>query len=181
MNKYAFITRVKQESRSFFKEVSKTNECIYLILFTLHVITYLMMKLAFNSDLENVIDNVRYGILSIVIWGSATYLFFIIAAWKNLWNKNVLLILVGGGILAITFYFSRHMSTNSYGLVLDGFFCVMAYGKDYRKILRCTLCSTFILLLLAGIGVPAGYTLDLVKPNNIHLGHSFGTVYPNTY
>lgn len=181
MKSKTLFMRIKDEGKSFFAEVSKANEMIYLILFTLYVAIYIMMKVAWVPDIDPMMDNIRYAVLSVVMWGSALYLFFIIAGWKNLWKKNVPLILVGIVILVSTFLFSRKMSTNSYGVVMDAFFCLLVYGKDYKKMLRSTLIVTVIFLIIAAIGLPAGYTMDLMKPYNVSPGHSIGIEYPNSW
>ena len=181
MKSNKIFMRIKDEGKSFFVEVSKANESIYLILFTLYVAIYIMMKVAWVPDIDPIMDNVRYAVLSVVMWGSALYLFFIIAGWKNLWKRNVPLIFVGIVILVSTFLFSRKMSTNSYGVVMDAFFCLLVYGKDYKKMLRSTLIVTVIFLIIAAIGLPAGYTMDLMKPYNASPGHSIGIEYPNSW
>lgn len=173
--------RIKEEGRSFFIEVSKSNEIIYLILFTLYVAIYIMMKVAWVPDIDPTMDNIRYGVLSIVMWGAALYLFFIIAGWKNLWNKNIQLILVGALLLIATFLFTRKMSTNAYGVVMDAYFCLLVCGKNLKKMMRNTMMVTAIFLIIAAIGLPAGYTMDLMKPYNTSPGHSIGTEYPNSW
>ena len=73
------------------------------------------------------------------------------------------------------------MSTNVYGVVMDVFFCLMAYRKDYRKMLYCILGVAVVMLLIAGIGLPAGFTMDMGKPDTPVPGHSLGINYPNTW
>ena len=157
------------------------DERAYLILLSLYLVLYFLLKFGWASGTARIEEYIRYTLIGIVMWGSALYLFFVIASWKSLWNKNIPLVLTGAIILAATWYFSRIMRTNSYGVVMDIFFCVMACGKDYRKMLRCVLCVAVVMLFLAGIGLPLGYTWDMKKPENIHPGHSLGINYPNTW
>lgn len=175
------MEKIKKEVSSFFEEVSKANESVFLILISLYVTIYFFLKIAWSGSIEHTTDMLRFGLLSIVMWGSTAYLFFIIAAWKNLWNKNIQLILVGIIMLACTGYFSTKMSTNLYGAVFDAFFCLIAYGKNYKKILKCFLGVTFLMLAIAAEGVPLGFTLDLEKPNYVTVSHSLGINYPNTW
>lgn len=181
MGEKNIFTGIKQEGKSFFKAVSESNELAYLILLTLYVLIYLLLKVFWNTNAEQIEGAVRYALLGIVMWGSAIYLFLVIAAWKNLWNKTALLILIGAVILAATFLFSKKMSTNSYGVVMDVFFCIMVCGKDYKKILRCILGATIVMLIIAGIGILLGYTLDVGKPDTDLPGHSLGIEYPNSW
>lgn len=175
------LTRLKSEVKTFFQAVSKSNEWPYMILLTLYVSIFLMLKFGWTKSADSVEGIIRYSLLGIVMWGSAVYLFFVIAEWKGLWKQNVYLICVGAVILAGTYLFSKKMSTNTYGVVMDLFFCVMVCGKDYKKILRCILCATIIMLVIAAIGMPLGFTLDLGKPETSTPGHSLGINYPNTW
>lgn len=181
MEKTSFFTGIKQEVKSFFGAVSKANETAYLVLLTLYVIIYLILKVFWNSNADGVVATIKYTLLGIVMWGAAVYLFFVIAEWKNLWNKTIWLILVAAAILAATYFFSKKMSTNSYGVVMDIFFCIMASGKDYKRILRCILCVTVAMLIIAGIGMPLGFTFDVGKPDTSVPGHSLGIEYPNSW
>ena len=173
--------RIRTEVRSFFEEVGKADERAYLGLLTLYVGLFVYLKIAWNTNIEKTMDAIRYGILGFVMWGSAAYLFFIIASWRDLWKKNVPLIFTGAVIIALTALFSRRMSTNLYGVVMDVFFCLMAYKKNYRKMLRCIFGAAAVMLLIAGLGIAAGFTMDIKKPLNVSPGHSLGILYPNTW
>ena len=172
---------IKKEGRSFLDAVSSANETAYLILLTLYVTIFFLLKFGWAPGTEQINSNIRYALLGIVMWGSALYLFFVIAAWKSMWDHNLQLIAVAAVILAATWFFSKKMSTNLYGVVMDVFFCLMACGKDYKKMLRCILGVAVIMLILAALGLPLGYTWDLVKPDNPNPGHSLGINYPNTW
>ena len=173
--------RIRNEGRSFLEEVGKADERAYLLLLTLYTFIFFILKIAWVSRTEKIVSSVQYGMLSIVMWGSALYLFFIIVSWKDLWNKNLQPLAVGVVILTATFFFTRKMSTNVYGVVMDVFFCLMAYRKDYRKMLYCILGVAVVMLLIAGIGLPAGFTMDMGKPGTPVPGHSLGINYPNTW
>ena len=181
MENMKVLSRVKAEGRSFLNAAAETNELAYLVLLTLYVVIYFLIKAGWVASAERVEETVKFALLGVVMWGSALYLFFVIVKWKNLWNNIIALIFVAGVILFATYYFSKNMSTNAYGVVMDIFFCLMACGKDYRKIIRCILCVTIVMLLIVGIGVPLGYTLDLGKPETVLPGHSLGINYPNTW
>lgn len=181
MGKEGFFNRIKNESLSFLEEIGKANELLYLLLLTLYVSIYFILKIAWVSQAEQIIKSLQLAILSIVMWGSGIYLFFIIAAWKKLWNKTIPLVLMGIVILGVVFIFTHKMSTNVYGVVMDLFFCLMAYKKDFRKMVRCILLVTVVMLLIAGIGLAAGFTMDMGKPDTLTPGHSIGIDYPNTW
>ena len=161
--------------------VSKADERAYLILLSIYIALFFLLKFGWAKGVGRTEGYIRYTLIGIVIWGAALYLFFVIASWRKLWKKNVALVFTGAVILSAVLIFTKKMHTNSYGVVMDIFFCVMACGKDYRKMLRCTLCVAVVMLVLAGLGLPLGYTWDMVKPENAHPGHSLGINYPNTW
>ena len=173
--------RIKGGFSSFFDAASQMNEAVYLTLLTLYVVIFLILKVAWKTSVETGVEAFRYALLSIVMWGSAMYLFCVLASWLKIWKKTALLIILGLGLLGATYWFSRIMSTNSYTVVMDVFFCLMACGKRYKKMLRNIMFAVLGMLLIAGIGVLAGFTVDLQKPDNISPGHSFGINYPNTW
>lgn len=175
------LSKIKTEGSSFFQAVSASNETVYLILLTLYVAIYFELKIAFTGEVANFIEKARYAVLGIVMWGSAVYLFFIIAAWKDLWRQNFWLVFVGAVLLASVGYFSTKMSTNAYGVVFDIVFCVLAAGKSFRKMLKCILGVVIFGLIIAGMGIRFGYTVDLGKPETATPGHSLGINYPNTW
>ena len=172
---------VKKEAKSFLSQISKSNETAYLILLSLYVAVFVTMEVGWSIKVEQPVNAVRYTFLGIIMWGSALYLIYVITEWKNLWNRLPVLGIVAVAVLGITFLFSRVMSTNSYSVVFDIYFCLMACGKDYKKILKCMASVVAVCLVFAGLVMPLGWSLDVTKPENIHPGHSLGIIYPNTW
>lgn len=181
MEEKRIVNRIKAEGKSLLDAIGCANEIAYLVLFSMYVTLYFWLDIAWIREIDAFASGVRYILLGVVMWGCTVYLFFIIAAWKNLWNRNVLLIIIGAALLVFTHFFSRNMSTNLYGAVMDCFFCIAAYKKDYRKILKCTMGVSIALLVVAAVGMPLGFTANVVKPENVHPGNSLGIVYPNTW
>lgn len=181
MSENTVLKKIREEGRSFFKTVSSASELFYLILLSLYVTIYFLLKFGWAVHMYKIDEYIRYFLLGIVMWGSAIYLFYVIASWRSMWDRNLQLIVTALVILAATWFFSKKMTTNLYGVVMDIFFCIMACGKDYRKMLRCILAVSVIMLVIAGMGLPLGYTWDMVKPDNVSPGHSLGINYPNTW
>ena len=177
----SFLKRLCKEGRGFLDAVSRADERAYLALLCVYIALFFLLKFGWAKGTARIEESIRYTLIGIVIWGSASYLFFVIADWQKLWKKNTALIFAGILLLSAVLVFTKKMSTNSYGVVMDIFFCVMACGKDYRKMLRCVLCVAVVMIILAGLGLPLGYTWDLAKPENTHPGHSLGINYPNTW
>ena len=175
------LGRVRRAGAGFFKAVSETSELVYLILFSFYVFLFIALKFAWTEKAAAPFNVVRLFCLSMIMWGAALYLLFVIARWLDLWKKPVPLILIGAALLTVVYFFSRWMSTNAYTLTMDAYFALMACGKSYKKILRCTLCIVLAGLLLTGVFVLIGITKDMYKPNNVSPGHSLGIDYPNTW
>ena len=172
---------IRNEVKSFFQAVGRSSEIAYLILISLYTALYYFLKIAWIGLSKSTSDVIQYGTLSIVMWGTALYLAYVIVEWKNLWKKNIPLLLVAAIIMAATYYFSKRMTSNSYGVVMDVELCILVYKKDFRKILKCMLGVSVIMLLIAAIGVPLHFTLEVEKPNFIISTHSLGINYPNTW
>ena len=175
------VQEIGNEVKSFFQAVGRANEMAYLILVTLYVALFYFLKIQWIEEAESTFDAIRYGALSIIMWGSALYLAYVIAEWKNLWEKTILLCLIAAVLLVGTYFFTKKMSTNVYGVVMDVFFCALAYKKDFRKILKCMLCALIIILVFARIGMILGITYDVGKPDTSTPGHALGINYPNTW
>ncbi|MGX8704988.1 MAG: hypothetical protein ACSW8J_00260 [bacterium] len=177
----ALAARVKAEGKSLVHALSASNEAVYLALLSMYVLVSLILKMEWSDGAAKGIGYLRFALVSIVMWGGVVYLFFTVVAWWKLWKNVLALVLIGAPLLAATWLFHRKMSNNAFGVVFDVYFCVMAIGKDYRKILRCILWPTLVVLALAYIGIHAGFTIDMQKPENISPGHSLGINYPNTW
>ena len=176
------ITQViRNEVKSFFQAVGRSSEIIYLVLISLYTALYYYLKIAWIGLSNSTSDVIQYGMLSIIMWGCALYLVYVIAEWKNLWRKTIPLLIVAAIFLAATYYFSKHMTSNSYGVVMDVVFCLLVYKKDFRKILKCMLGVSVVMLLIAAIGVPLHFTAEVEKPDFIISTHSLGINYPNTW
>ena len=173
--------KVKKEAASFLSQIAESSETAYLILLSLYVAVFAMMEVGWKLSVEKPIDIIRGTMLGLIMWGCALYLIYVIAEWKKLWNRLPVLAVVAIVILGLTFWFSRVMTTNRYGVVFDIYFCLMACGKNYKKILKCSGSVVLAIVIIAALGIPLGYTLDVTKPDNIHPGHSIGIRYPNTW
>ena len=183
MDNNSFLGKVKQEAASFLRAIPETSDTFYYVLLSFYLALFYVLKIAWNGAMDNgwIVTYLRYGLLIGVLWGSAVFLFSLIASWKKLWNNTLALILVCLGLLAITAYFSSVQTTNLFSFVFDAFFCLMAYKRDYKKILKCMLGVAVVMLLVSAIGVPLGFTEDLAKPNYPTDSHSLGIEYPNTW
>lgn len=172
---------IKNEGRSFLSQIAKSNEIAFLVLLSLYVAVFVMLEVGWKLSVEKPTDTIRGALLGLIMWGAALYLIYVIAEWKNLWNRLLLLVAVAIGILGLTLWFSHVMTTNLYGVVFDIYFCLMVCGKNYKKILKCIASVVSFCLVIALLGIPLGFTLDVSKPENIHPGHSLGIAYPNTW
>lgn len=180
--KYNMFSYIRDELISFLHAVSKSSEPIYLILFTLYIAVFFILKMAWYVGPFFDAVGTLYNVLSYgVMWGTALYLFFIIASWKDLWKRKFPLILTGAVLFGVTGFFATRITANSYGVVFDIVFIILACGKSFRKMLKCTLGVVGLGLLVSYAGVFVEITADVGKPDTDTPGHSLGIVYPNTW
>ena len=172
---------IKLSSRviSLYESITPRNEFFFLILFAFYEAFHFYLKIKWNDNVD--VDFIRVILVGIILWGSAFYLLYSIAEWGNLWKKNAFLVTLGLVFAGAAGFFLTKMSTNSFDVVFDMFFCLMVVGKDYKKILRNTMWIGIGTLLFCFLGMLVDITKDIEKPYNVHPGHSLGTVYPNTW
>jgi len=170
---------IKREIHLFLDATEKGNEKFYLVLFTLFVISHVVLLMGWKSSLNSNVWQMHHILFAIVMWGSAVYLFSVLADWRKAWNRTGEMIVIGVIVFMITAAISRIVTTDSYTLVMGLFFCLMAAGKNYKRLLL-TLLILFVATILFGLlGMQIGITVDAMKPNRLIGGHSLGIIYPN--
>ena len=174
-------TRGRRAVASFLEHVKKSSEPLYLSLLTVYIMTFYVPRVFWAGTYSAAMDTVKTVMTYIAVWGAAAYLFSVCAGWLKLRERKILMAAIGAALAGLTAWFSGWMSSNAYTVVLDVFFCVMVCGKSYKKCLRCIMCVAAGTLLVAAVGVFAQYARDVVKPDNVSPGHSFGIIYPNTW
>ncbi len=167
--------------QSLNNELNTSFEKPFLVLFCLYSLSFMWNKIGWKLEVLTAVTYIRFGLLGLVTWGSAVYLFFILAECLCLWESTFKLIITGLLIAAATALFSRMMTRDSYAAVLGIFFCILSYGKDYRKILRLMVIITSVGMLLVWLATFVGITVNVAKPNREFGGCSFGMSYPNIW
>ena len=166
---------------SFFRQLSKGNEKIYLVLLSLYISTFLLPRIYWTKSVAGTMGYVRIAVMSLVIWGAALYLFAFAADWKNLWKRTGALLLLAAVVFGSAGIFSRFMTFRAYNVVMDAYFCLFACGKKFRNMVKCGFGTVTGMLLVSGIGELAGITAERPKPERAVAGLSLGTIYPNTW
>lgn len=175
------LEKITETGRGFLDQVRKASETCYLVLLGVYIAIYFALRINWFSDLQRTVLYIRTLLLSVIMFGSAIYLFFIIIEWKKLLKNTPALIITGVVITGLTALFSYTMTLEAYNVALDLFFCVMACGKRYKNILRTVLGAALGVLVVAFLCLKLGLALEFVKPNNVSPGHSLGIIYPNTW
>lgn len=175
------LLRIRDGALSIYDTVSNRNELYFQILFAFYVAFNFFLKIKWNDNVD--VDFLRIAFTEIIMLGAAIYLVYAFGAWKDLIDNYLwALFLVGVALMVAAGYLSTKLSTNSFGVIFDMYFCLMIIGKDYKKILRNTMWIGIVTLAFCFVGMLAGITIDVIKPdNNPEPGHSLGTVYPNTW
>lgn len=113
----------------------------------------------------------------LICWGILLYIcFFAILHFKRLW-----LLLPAGFLTNVLMQSAAGLNTEMFIFLFTLFAVSASLGKRYEVILRCFLFVALFTLLIAGTGRIFGFTEEVVKPDNISPGHSFGTAHPNNW
>ena len=172
---------IKQQLSTLSEAIEKTSPKAYYILFALFIASFHMRRIGWAEWLTGPVTNAWMVVYSAVLWGAAIYLFFVIVNWKHLMQNTIAMLIIIAVLAAITALLANNLVINMYNIVMDCFFCLFAYKKKFRSILKCYLIVSLATLIVAAAGLPFGITRDLVKPDNVSPGHSFGIVYPNDW
>ena len=175
------LSKLKNEGKSFLECVSKSNEVFFFSLFCLYVISNVVGLVNWRSDISHYAGKAHFFMFAAVMWGSAILLFSIIVEWRNAWKRTGELILIGVLVFALAGIISKLVTSDSYAFVMGAFFCIMACGKKYKKILMTFLIIITATLIIAYICMKFGITFDAVKPYRVYGGHSLGIKYPNDW
>ena len=122
-----------------------------------------------------------------VLVGSTVYLCYKAAIWKPMKTRPLVLMpfILAVGCLCGCFllFLDQDWEFNkvAFTIVIDCFLCLMAYGRDYKKLLRCLVFVPLAVLLIAGLGLLAGFTQDFAKVGQAASTRSLGIKYPNTW
>ena len=173
--------RVRNTARSFLVELKKSSEIGYQVLFGLFIFSFYLRRIYWIPFIAEAIPQIWLGVFSVMLWGAAIYLYLVLYNWKEFAKSTPRLIISAVLLAGITILFAKVMNSDQYMLVMDFYFCLMAYGKNYKKILQCYLIVAVVTLIVAAAGLKLGYSLDMVKPENASPGHSFGIIYPNDW
>ena len=161
--------------------VAKSSEQYFLFLYSIYVISNVIVLVNFQRDIFHHVWTAHFVMFSIVMWGTAFYLFSILVEWRNAWRNTLEIIVIGVAVILFIGLLSKSMTTDSYKYIMGCILCLLAYGRNYRKILKCLLIIIVGVLFIGWIGMPLGFTLDAVKPNRVYGGHSLGIMYPNDW
>ena len=175
------LSVLKNEGKSFLQCVSKSNELFFHILLCLFIASNTIVLINWRRDLFTYAWKAHFFMFAAVMWGSAIYLFSIMAEWRNAWNKTIELVFIGTFAIVLAGITSKIVTTDSYAFIIGAFLSIAACGKDYKKILYCFFGIISLTLLVALLGLKLGITMDAAKPNRVYGGHSLGIMYPNDW
>jgi len=119
--------RIRDGALSIYDTVSDRNELYFQILFAFYVAFNFFLKIQWNDGID--VDFLRVAFTEIIMLGAAIYLVYAFGAWKNLIDNYLwALFLVGVALMAGAGYLSTKLSTNSFGVIFDMYFCLMIIG-----------------------------------------------------
>ncbi len=176
---------VRKNSLSFFDTVKSGPDLPYIILLLCYVISEYVERINWSNPIIS--SNAPNFFDYLALLGSAAYLCYKAAMWKTLRSKPLILVpcILAAGCLCGYFllFLSQDWKHHKviFTVVMDFFLCLMAYGKDYKKLLRYLVFVPVAILLIAGLGLPAGLTQNFSKMGQADSTCSLGIIYPNTW
>ncbi len=176
---------VRKNVLSFMEAVKSGPDMLFFALVICYVLSEYIQRIWWTEDFisETRINFLHYAVL----FGSGAYLCYKAAVWKKLWEKPYILLplILAVGCLCGCFlmFLDKDWNHNKvvFTIVTDIFLCLMAYGKNYKKLLQCLVFVPVAVLLIAGLGLLAGFTQDFSKMGQAESTRSLGINYPNTW
>lgn len=177
--------RIRENTLSFMESVKSGPDFPYIILVICYVFSEYVNRIYWTGDL---FSSSRLNFFNyIVLLGSGVYLCYKAAMWKKLRNMPLLLVPVILAVGCLCGYFLMFLDQDwknhkiVFTVIIDCFLCLMAYGKNFKKLLRFLLFVPITILLIAGLGLLAGFTQDFSKVGDQYSSTSLGIIYPNTW
>lgn len=190
MNGMAAISipqKLKDDAKSFSEALKNSPGIIYMILLCMYVGIFLFGKVNWvTSDYVNKksIEHFRLNVVGMAFMaGCALYLaYIVILGWRGgrWWQKTLLLIPAAAMGYAGYLFVTGKITKNWFEAIGGVYLCLMAYGKNYKRILQCFFWLAVSALLVAMFGTSFGLTAERTKLGD-NWGLSFGIIYPNTW
>ena len=178
-------TAAKENFLSFADTVKSGPDFPYFILVIGYVVSEYAQRIFWTVDIFSA-SQINIFVY-FVLFGSGAYLCYKAVMWKKLREKPLLLlpVILAVGLLSCFFLLYLDKDWNhhkaAYTVAIDIFLCLMAYGKDYKKLLRCIVFIPIATLVIAGLGLLVGLTQDFAKMGQADSTRSLGIIYPNTW
>ena len=180
-----FGQAVKANALSFFETLKSGPDFPYFLLVVFYIATEYSKRINWNSGVFSQKESNFLNI--VVIFGSGAYLCYKLIMWKKMWNEpaflvlTVLIVMGASGWLFV--YLDEDWNTRrvTYTVVFEIYLCLMAYGKNYKRLLQWILIVPVLTLAIAGLGLLLNFTTDLAKSGQADNTRSLGIIYPNTW
>ena len=171
--------KIRAPFKAFTEEIKSASETTFLALLILRMIVFFEGKINWSANKNTML------LFSIILkFGTmiacAIFLLYIIVRWKEAWKIKLWFFIPAAALALLPLIFNYHGDDTWYFAFMDLYFCLMAYGKDYKKIIKCYVLVAISTLLVALIGLPIGLTQERSKMDSAY-NFSFGIVYPNTW
>ena len=157
----------------------------YILLVVFYMISKYISRIYWTN---NLFSSSRIGFFDyIVVLGSGAYLCYKLAMWKKLGSMPLVLVPLILAVGCLCGYFLLFLDqdwetrNDMITIIIDCFLCLMAYGRNYKKLLRFLIFVPITVLLIAGLGLLAGFTQEFSKVGQDDSTRSLGIIYPNTW
>ncbi|MBR5111764.1 MAG: hypothetical protein IK099_16405 [Clostridia bacterium] len=183
--KGSFAQAVKAGALSFLETVKSGPDIFFILLVVLYVAAEYSKRINWTDGTYTLYTSNFLNIA--VVFGSGAYLCYKLAVWKKLWKEPALLVLavlvLMGASGGLFFYLNEDWRARRviYAVVFEIFLCLMAYGKNFKRLMQWVLLVPILTLVIAGLGRALGFTQDMTKTELGRTTSSLGIIYPNTW
>ncbi len=171
----AMISGKKAWLNSLAEAVRKTPDSLYFTMLVLYLLSMLLWKVSFTAPIGlsgRFIKEVLTDCYLVCLGVFLVSVFF--RCIRNVWA----MLPVSAAVVLFLLFFAGMQANNFNGCVIV-VLAAGAYGRDYGKILKLYLWCMAAVIILAGIGVLAGFAKEVPKVGAYGKGLSFGFIHAN--
>ena len=167
----------KKAPLSFPEFYARESAIPFYVMVGLFVLTNMLLVIFFEPDLLPHVYNARRWINTLLLWLCPMYFALNLILWKmKPWT-----IAVGVGSIIAVFAVWNFLGqyTELFCTAVAAILALLAYGRDYKVVLKIYLVAHLVTMLVAAVGLKLGYALPTYKLGTEDVGVSLGLVYPN--
>ena len=170
-------TAERQRKLTFPEFYAKESPIPFFVMLGLFILTNMLQVVNFTPEALELVERARLTINTVLLWLCPMYFAFNLI----LWHMKPWTIAVGVGMIVVVFALWNLIGgyNELFCTVVAAFLALLAYKRDYRKILMIFLVAHLVTILAGAAGLKIGYAAIKYKLGNRKIGISLGLIYPN--